>query len=252
MRLSIIIVNWKIFCWPAGDSLAHVHLSVCSVNLPCGLLRVALLLFALVSKLTLLKNLGGFLRSFKIFKDMLNILQCTRWWGWGSCKDPCKGLGNDPSRSLRVWGLVTHGVQMYFYFLIFSSRYGCPRTQNAVHARQNSHPLRTPDKHPCSASRTAATPTTTPSYAPAGRDAGSCLYKSNCSSQEPTQLSKETQWYTGVKKDSPWYEQHCKVKWAFSTIWFHHKYSGTLYSFMSGTVGLLKCDKSVVTKKNYW
>ena len=34
MRLSIIIVNWEIFCWPAGDRLAHAHLSHFHVVLP--------------------------------------------------------------------------------------------------------------------------------------------------------------------------------------------------------------------------
>ena len=34
MRLSLIIVNWEIFCWPADVRFAHVHLSHHHARLP--------------------------------------------------------------------------------------------------------------------------------------------------------------------------------------------------------------------------
>ena len=32
LYLSIVIVNWEIFCWLAEDRLAHVHLSHCHLH----------------------------------------------------------------------------------------------------------------------------------------------------------------------------------------------------------------------------
>ena len=118
-------------------------------------------------------------------------------------------------------------------FNFFSSRtYGCSRPQNAAHTRQNSHPIRSTEKCSCSSSRAATTSTAPLSFTPAGCNTGSRPCWSNCSSQESTRLSKETQWYTGVEKDSARHEQYCKIKWAFSAIWYHNKHSGTLNTFI--------------------
>lgn len=143
-------------------------------------------------------------------------------------------------------------------FNFFSSWYGCSRTQNATHTRQNSHPLRSAEKCSCSTSKTTATSTATLSFTPAGCNTSSWPYRSDCSSQESTRISKETQWYTRVEKDSAWHEQYCKIKWAFSAIWYHHKHSGTLNTFIvwlcyccliQSTVEIMSllCHKSVLT-----
>ena len=65
MRLSIIIVNWEIFCWPAGDLLTHAQFElfprrVAIVACLCDLPRLVFcLLFAPPTHLLVLSQYFG-------------------------------------------------------------------------------------------------------------------------------------------------------------------------------------------------